>query len=174
MLFSLKKRRAKKTISGCIRAVALMHACYFVGDMQYKDALQIHCKRMAVFDALYQGESLLKTSYASLMLRIEELTGLIFSLNQLYYRVKDKALFEIGAHELQSIQRVLISLLKRMSQGKSLALYELEDAIQSFEKLFEQALCVVAPDTTIFLFFIQHLSALKSLMGVISEEWACL
>jgi hypothetical protein len=171
MLFSVRRWRIKRKVSQCIRALAVWQTCYFVGDMKYKDAEKIHDKRMAVFYALHQNRQIFTPPHDVLLSSIERLASIIASLNQLYFRVKDKSIFEICSHELHLIQKASIAFLMQISNNSnSLVFYELNEAIHSFEKLFEETLRVVVPDPTVFLFFIQDLFSLKNTMNIISRE----
>jgi hypothetical protein len=161
-----------------LRALAqLQHVyfdCYLKGDLVVK---QLHYEKI-----LCQKYSLLlrKMGHARHVLKknketfpqwcfifskIEHISEIIFSLNQLRYRVKGHAIFEVCRPEMQGLEKTSTAELRGLAnfivwKKRFTHSTDLLDKIHAFEAISQRALQVASPEPLVFLFFIQDLYAL--------------
>ncbi len=168
----------KLVFANCLRAlVQLQHAyfaCYIKRDYlsnqsNYEKSIyqkrSIGLKRMAYARSLLKKNKNSSTKWTDLFSKITHLSEIIFSLNQLRFRVTDYAIFEICALEMQALDRAsaaaLKAAVKNLLWNKNPTYpVELLEAIHAFEAISHRVLNVASSEPIIFLFFIQDLYAL--------------
>lgn len=161
-----------------MRALAqLQHAyfaCYLKRDYLSKQPGYekiLYQKRSLLLGKVAHARSLLKknkkgtTKWAIVFFKIEHLSEIIFSLNQLRFRVSGYAIFEICIAEMQALEKTSMAALKNVAQfilwnKRAASPVELLDKIHAFEAISHRTLQIASPEPIIFLFFIQDLYAL--------------
>jgi len=108
--------------------------------------------------------------------KIDHLSEIIFSLNQLRFRVVDYTTFKVCAQEMQEIEKFSIMMIIQLANFKnsSVELPIFEEKIHQFENIYNRALQIVAIDPLVFMFFIQDLYALNEELKQLSLAIFCL
>lgn len=165
-------------LANSLRALAQwQHACfayylqcdYLSRQSGYEKIL--YRKRSLLLSKLAHARVLLKeksvatTKWAVIFTKIEHLSEIIFSLNQLRFRVSGYAIFEVCIAEMQALEKTSIIALKNLAQfilwhKRVVSTLELLDKVHAFEAISQRVLQVAAPEPIVFLFFIQDLYAL--------------
>ena len=117
-------------------------------------------------------------SFQALFSKINHLSEIIFSLNQLRFRVHDYTTFKVCILEMQEIEKYsvmsIIELANCCFKKTSIHLSQFEDKIHQFENIYNRALQIVAIDPLVFMFFIQDLYALheelRKIMQMMCED----
>ncbi|MCD6039879.1 MAG: hypothetical protein K0S27_1279 [Gammaproteobacteria bacterium] len=114
-------------------------------------------------------------AWGAIFYQISHLAEIIFSLNQLRFRVRDYAIFEICNTEMQSIEKTSTVALRKLGKfilwnASPIASINFLEAIHAFELLSHRTLQVASPEPIIFSFFIQDLYALHDEINKISGE----
>lgn len=107
--------------------------------------------------------------------RVEHLSEIVFSLNQLRFRVTQYAIYEICAFEMQALDKKSTEAFKDAAKillwNKNLIPpLELLESIHSFEAISNRVLRVASPEPIVFLFFIQDLYALNDEINKLYEK----
>ena len=161
-----------------MRALAqLQHAyfaCYLKRDYLSRQSSYekiLYQKRSLLLGKIEHARALLKKKrevtrkWAVIFSKIEHLSEIIFSLNQLRFRVSGYAIFEVCVAEMQALEKTSMVALKNLAQcilwNKRVASpLELLDKVHAFEAISHRTLQIASPEPIIFLFFIQDLYAL--------------
>lgn len=106
---------------------------------------------------------------------IEHLSEIIFSLNQLRFRVREYAIYEICSFEMHALDKASIAALKDAAtillwNKNAIPPVTLLESIHAFEAISNRILKVAAPEPIIFLFFIQDLYALNDEINKLYEK----
>lgn len=174
----MQEWRLKFILANCLRALAqLQHAyfaCYLQRDYLSKQSSYeriLYQKRALLLSKIEHARALLKEGrevvpkLAVTFSKVEHLSEIIFSLNQLRFRVSGYAIFEICVAEMQAIEKASMATLKRLAQfilwnKRMSSPIELLDKIHAFEAISHRTLQIASSEPIIFLFFIQDLYAL--------------
>lgn len=149
-------------------------ACYLKSDYLSKQPSYekiLYQKRSLLLAKMEHARYSLKKNkkiakrWAVVFSKIEHLSEVVFSLNQLRFRVSGYAIFEICIAEMQALEKTSIAALKSLAQfilwnTPSVYSVELLDKIHAFEAISHRTLQIASPEPIIFLFFIQDLYAL--------------
>src|SRR6185437_5472109 len=118
------KRRVKKALGNCLEALATLQRAFFVNYLR-KDYIkyQLHYQRRLniqsnfFFRAMVKARSLINpgSKYWEAFCKINHLSEIVFSLNQLRFRVNDYTTFKICLRELQEIEKMSKLLFLQLS-----------------------------------------------------------
>jgi hypothetical protein len=176
-------------LTHCFRALEKLQRVFFAGylqqdylvrQMQYEKI--IHQKRTALVSAILRMRHLLSKKidlgivYPAIFSRINHLSEIIFSLNQLRFRVKEEAVFKICAVEMQGIAEVSGRLFNQLVKSRRkknafIPVDRLLDKIHDFETISNRTLQVVAAEPLVFLLFVQDLYALHDELNAVYPLW---
>lgn len=182
----LQKWFVKITFAYCLGALAQLQRAYFACYLR-RDYLAKQSDYEKIF---YQKRSILlnRMKYARYFLKknsekwrlffseIEHLSEIIFSLNQLRFRVTDYTIFEICAFEMQWLSKTSTSALKSAANSflkkynSHSHLVALSESIEAFETISHSALQITSQEPIVFLFFIQDLYALHDAVKKLYEK----
>jgi hypothetical protein len=179
--------RIKKLLSRCLQALAALQESMFVNYLRsdyikcrehYQKVL--NKKSKLFFSAMLNTSNAVQHFSAAkdIFLKINHLSEIIFSLNQLRFRVEDYTTFKVCAQEMQAIEASSIALFRQLAKGFfqkiEMDFNVFEERIHAFENLYNRALQIVSTDPLVFMFFIQDLYVLneeaKKLFEMIKEK----
>lgn len=176
------ERRIKISLRHCLRALANLQQAFFVHYVQQdyiKNQLyyqrQLNLKSKQFFRIIVKTHSLIESSsdYWDIFCKINHLSEIVFSLNQLRFRVNDYSTFKICAQELSGIAEYSIFIFLQLStllfKKNNVDIAKLVEKIHDFEGIYNRALQIVSVDPFVFMFFIQDAYALYDEMQALHQ-----
>ncbi len=178
----------KISIAHCLGVLAqLQHtyfACYkdrdyFSKQSVYEKEIYKKCSKWLISVSrarfLLNKNKKVSAEWRVVFSRVEHLSEVIFSLNQLRFRVSQHAIYEICSFEMQALDRTSAAAFKDVTKmllwdNNSIPSLELLDCIHSFEAISNRVLRVASPEPIVFLFFIQDLYALNDEINKLYEK----
>jgi hypothetical protein len=179
------EKKIKKTLGNCLRMLAYLQQAFFVNYLE-KDYIKrklhyqrvLNAKTKAFFRAIIKASDLINSTskYWDIFCKINHLSEIIFSLNQLRFRVDDYTTFKICTRELQAIEALSVKIFLQLAllffKKNTFDISSFEEKIHDFEGIYNRTLQIVSVDPLVFMFFIQDLYALydemKNLQQAIS------
>jgi hypothetical protein len=176
------ERRVNKSLKNCLQALAKLQQAFFVNylrkdyikyQLRYQKYLNIKSKFF--FHTIIKAGGLINPNsrYWHVFCKINHLSEIVFSLNQLRFRVADYATFKICARELEEIEKFSILIFLQLSnlfcKKSKLDISEFEEKIHNFEGIYNRTLQIVSMDPFVFMFFIQDLYALFDEMSALYQ-----
>jgi hypothetical protein len=176
------ERRAKKSLGNCLQALAHLQHAFFVNylrkdyikhPLDYQKTLNIKSKFF--FRAIIKAHRLVgpNSQFWPIFCKINHVSEIVFSLNQLRFRVNDYTTFKICARELQEIETVSMWIFLQLSRlffkKINLDMSGFEEKIHHFEGIYNRTLQIVSIDPFVFMFFIQDLYALYDEMQALHQ-----
>lgn len=178
----------KISIANCLGTLArLQHAyfaCYSQRDYLTKQSgyeKAIYKKRSKWLSSVSRTRFLLNKNkkvsaeWSVIFSRVEHLSEIVFSLNQLRFRVSEYAIYEICSFEMQALDKTSRAAFKDaakilMWNKNAIPPLELLESIHSFEAISNRVLRVASREPIVFLFFIQDLYALNDEINKLYEK----
>ncbi len=175
-------------ISNCLNTLAQLQqayfACYIKQDYFFRQSdheKAINQKRSKWLRKAGLARYWLKsnknnsTKWQVIFSKVEHLSEIIFSLNQLRFRVHEKALFEMCFVEMQSLEKSSTTALRKIAKSLFYNKHffdseEMAAAIHAFEAISDRVLKIASNEPIIFLFFIQDLYALNDAISQFYEK----
>jgi hypothetical protein len=177
----------KKLLSNCLYALADLQQAFFVNYLK-KDYIKqrkyyqndLNKRSKTFFLNMTKTSDAIKhySQFKDIFSKINHLSEIIFSLNQLRFRVVDYTTFKVCIQEMQNIEKfsnmMIIQLANYFFKKISIEVNVFEDTIHQFENIYNRALQIVAIDPLVFMFFIQDLYALNEELTQLSNAILCL
>lgn len=142
-------------------------------------AKTFHQARVTLFQVMQKLRLFVPTPPERLLNKLEHMYEIIFSLNQLKFRLNDAATFEICAKEFKEILFTLTQLMKKAElfcQAKCSSLTQeltqFATARIAFAEVYQGTLQVVTYEPIVFLFFLQDLQALHEEIESFATDFA--
>ncbi|HEX2548265.1 MAG TPA: hypothetical protein VHM20_00440 [Gammaproteobacteria bacterium] len=178
-IHAIKEFFRKKSLRNAFFTLAKLNEFFFYAylktDFLENEAqyAKIFVENRKNFFQAMQKVRALNADHADLVQLLEQLYENIFSLHLLRFRVKDYTIFAVCRQDLQNIQvlttKLLLQLGKSFSHPALIATDHLISQIHELESVYHRTLKVLAPDPSIFLFFIQDLLTLSEKIEITSN-----